>query len=86
MRKATWNPSVTSKNGDLIGATHEVTVTRASSMDLPDLFPANPMQLRALRSYNFSVVSSAMQKAIRRGDAALAGYWALELWSSDLPP
>jgi replication-associated recombination protein RarA len=51
-------------------------------MDLPDLFPANPMQLRTIRHYNFSEVSSAMQKAIRRGDAALAGYWALELWSS----
>ena len=23
-----------------------------------------------------------MQKAIRRGDAKLAGYWALELWAS----
>ena len=42
-------------------------------MDLPDLFPANPMQLRTIRHYNFSEVSSAMQKAIRRGDAALAG-------------
>jgi len=51
-------------------------------MDLPDLFPANPMQLRTIRHYNFSEVSSAMQKAIRRGDAALAGYWALELWQS----
>jgi len=27
-------------------------------------------------------LSSAMQKAIRRGDAKLAGYWALELWAS----
>ena len=51
-------------------------------MDLPDLFPANPMQLRTIRHYNFSEVSSAMQKAIRRSDAALAGYWALELWQS----
>ncbi|WP_395718283.1 hypothetical protein, partial [Prosthecobacter sp.] len=51
-------------------------------MDLPDLFPNDPMQLRTIRGYNFSEVSSAMQKAIRRGDAALAGYWALELWSS----
>ena len=40
------------------------------------------MQLRTIRGYNFSEVSSAMQKAIRRGDATLAGYWALELWSS----
>jgi hypothetical protein len=23
-----------------------------------------------------------MQKAVRRGDAKLAGYWALELWAS----
>jgi len=40
------------------------------------------MQLRTIRGYNFSEVSSAMQKAVRRGDAQLAGYWALELWSS----
>jgi len=40
------------------------------------------MQLRTIRGYNFSEVSSAMQKAIRRGEAKLAGYWALELWSS----
>ena len=46
------------------------------------LIPPDPMQLRTKRNYNFSEVSSAMQKAIRRGDAQLAGYWALELWSS----
>lgn len=46
------------------------------------LIPPDPMQLRTIRGYNFSEVSSAMQKAIRRGDAQLAGYWALELWSS----
>ena len=34
------------------------------------------------RGYSFPAVSSAMQKAIRRGDAKLAGYWALELWQS----
>ena len=34
------------------------------------------------RGYSFPAVSSAMQKAIRRGDAKLAGYWALELWAS----
>lgn len=34
------------------------------------------------RGYSFPAVSSAMQKAIRRGDAKLAGYWALELWTS----
>jgi hypothetical protein len=38
-------------------------------MDLPDLFPANPMQLRTIRGYNFSEVSSAMQKAIRGGSS-----------------
>jgi hypothetical protein len=32
--------------------------------------------------YEFGEVSSAMQKAIRRADAKLAGYWALELWES----
>jgi hypothetical protein len=34
------------------------------------------------RGYSFPAVSSAMQKAIRRGDARMAGYWALELWAS----
>jgi len=38
-------------------------------MDLPDLFPFNPMQLRTIRGYNFSEVSSAMQKAIRGGSS-----------------
>jgi replication-associated recombination protein RarA len=40
------------------------------------------MQLRTIRGYVFGEVSSAMQKAIRRGDTQLAGYWALELWAS----
>lgn len=48
----------------------------------PDLIPSDPMQIRTKRGYQFSEVSSAMQKAIRRGDAKLAGYWALELWES----
>ena len=48
----------------------------------PHLIPTDPMQLRTKRGYQFSEVSSAMQKAIRRGDAKLAGYWALELWES----
>ena len=48
----------------------------------PNLIPTDPMQLRTKRGYQFSEVSSAMQKAIRRGDAKLAGYWALELWES----
>ena len=38
--------------------------------------------LHTKRDYSFPAVSSAMQKAIRRGDAKLAGYWALELWAS----
>ena len=40
------------------------------------------MRLRTVRGYDFGEVSSAMQKALRRGDAHLAGYWAIELWSS----
>jgi len=38
--------------------------------------------LNTKRGYSFPAVSSAMQKAVRRGDAKLAGYWALELWTS----
>ena len=34
------------------------------------------------RGYNFYEVLSAFQKAIRRGDGKLAGYWALELYDS----
>ena len=34
------------------------------------------------RGYNFYEVLSAFQKAIRRGDGRLAGYWALELYDS----
>ena len=43
-----------------------------------------PKEMRFLtkRGYEFGEVSSAMQKAIRRGDTRLAGYWALELWAS----
>ena len=40
------------------------------------------MRLRTIRGYDFSEVSSAMQKAVRRGETQLAGYWALELWAS----
>ncbi len=40
------------------------------------------MRLSTIRGYSFGEVSSAMQKAIRRGDATLAGYWALELFHS----
>ncbi len=38
--------------------------------------------LNTKRGYSFPAVSSAMQKAVRRGDAKLAGYWALELCAS----
>ena len=34
------------------------------------------------RGYNFYEVLSAFQKAIRRGDGKLAGYWAMELYDS----
>jgi len=40
------------------------------------------MRLRTIRGYDFGEVSSAMQKGLRRGDAKLSGYWALELWQS----
>ena len=48
------------------------------------LFSTGPdsMKLRTIRNYDFGEVSSAMQKAIRRGETQLAGYWALELWAS----
>lgn len=39
-------------------------------------------RLRTIRGYDFGEVASAMQKAIRRGDARLAGYWAVELFES----
>ena len=38
------------------------------------------MRIITKRGYDFGEVSSAMQKAIRRADTRLAGYWALELW------
>ena len=37
---------------------------------------------RTLNGYDFFECSSAMQKAVRRGDAKTAGYFALELWHS----
>ena len=40
------------------------------------------MRIRTKRGYDLGEVVSALQKAIRRGDARLAGYWALEMWSS----
>ena len=41
------------------------------------------MILRTVSGYDFFEVSSAMQKAIRRGDARVAGFFALELWHSN---
>ena len=40
------------------------------------------MRLGTVRGHSLLEVSSAMQKAIRRADAKLAGYWAIELWES----
>lgn len=40
------------------------------------------MVLKTIGGYDFFEVSSAMQKAIRRGDVKVAGYFALELWTS----
>jgi replication-associated recombination protein RarA len=40
-------------------------------------------QLRTNRGYVLLEVASALQKAIRRGDAELAGYWTIELWESN---
>ena len=53
-------------------------------MQQPNLMPTGPadMRLRTIRGYDFSEVSSAMQKAVRRGETQLAGYLALELWAS----
>ena len=39
-------------------------------------------ELRTVRGYDFYEVASALQKAIRRSDAKVAGYFALELWES----
>lgn len=44
------------------------------------------MRIRTKRGYDLGEVASAMQKAIRRGDTKLAGYWALELWTSGYGP
>jgi len=40
------------------------------------------MRMRTVRNYDFPEVASALQKAIRRGDARLAGYWAVELFET----
>jgi replication-associated recombination protein RarA len=38
--------------------------------------------LRTVRGHMLLEVSSALQKAVRRGDGRLAGYWAVELFES----
>jgi len=40
-------------------------------------------QIKTKRGYNLLEVSSALQKSIRRGDAKLAGYFAVELFESN---
>lgn len=40
-------------------------------------------QLKTRRGYDFYAVSSALQKAIRRGDARTAGYFGIELFESN---
>jgi replication-associated recombination protein RarA len=40
------------------------------------------MRLMTVRNYQLSDVASALQKAIRRGDARLAGYFAVEMFES----
>jgi replication-associated recombination protein RarA len=39
-------------------------------------------KLTTIRGYTLLDVASALQKAIRRADARLAGYWAIELFES----
>lgn len=39
-------------------------------------------ELTTKRGYDFFEVSSAMQKAIRRANVKMAGYFAIELWES----
>jgi replication-associated recombination protein RarA len=41
------------------------------------------MKLKTVRGYELLEVASALQKAIRRADARLAGYWAIELFESN---
>lgn len=39
------------------------------------------MQLKTSNGYLLSEAISALQKEVRRGNAKLAGFWALEVWS-----
>lgn len=41
------------------------------------------MVLRTINGYDFYECASALQKAIRRSDVKVAGYFALELWHSN---
>ena len=41
------------------------------------------MELKTVNGYDFYEVASAMQKAIRRADVRVAGFFALELWHSN---
>jgi len=43
----------------------------------------NVRQMKTKRGYSLGEVASALQKTIRRGDARLAGYWAIELFESN---
>jgi len=43
----------------------------------------NVKELRTVRGYRLGEVTSALQKAIRRGDARLGGYWAIEMFESN---
>lgn len=56
--------------------------TAFTSCANPALYQMMTWNQTTRRRYAFPEVSSAMQKALRRGDAKLAGYWALELWAS----
>ena len=40
------------------------------------------MELQSKRGYAYFEVASAMQKAIRRADGKMAGYWAIEMFES----
>ena len=42
-----------------------------------------PPRLTTTRGYHLSDVASALQKAVRRGDARLAGYFAIEMFESN---
>ena len=41
-------------------------------------------QIKTIRGYDFGEATSAMQKAIRRNDARVAGYFAIEFYESNM--